>query len=119
MDRFLVTGARAPARFELTSPLAATVVHAGIRQAAGPRFGYVQALSRAPLLRLHVDPPRPGVVRQIRLVPLAEARLSPTAMRFYAESKRVSNARAKAELGWRPAYPTYREGLRAILEAER
>jgi nucleoside-diphosphate-sugar epimerase len=48
-------------------------------------------------------------------VPLADAGLSPTAQRFYAESKRVSNARAKAELGWRPAYPTYREGLRAIL----
>lgn len=50
-------------------------------------------------------------------VPLAEAGLSPQALRFYAESKRVSNARAKAELGWRPAYPTYREGLRAILSA--
>jgi len=48
-------------------------------------------------------------------VPLAEAALSPQAARFYAESKRVSNARAKAELGWRPAYPTYREGLAAIL----
>jgi nucleoside-diphosphate-sugar epimerase len=48
-------------------------------------------------------------------VPLAEANLSPAAVRFYAESKRVSNARAKAELGWRPAYPSYREGLRAIL----
>lgn len=51
-------------------------------------------------------------------IPLAEAALSPAAMRFYAESKRVSNALAKAELGWRPAYPTYREGLRAILAAE-
>jgi nucleoside-diphosphate-sugar epimerase len=50
-------------------------------------------------------------------IPLAEARLPPAALRFYAESKRVSNARAKAELGWRPAYPTYREGLRAVLEA--
>lgn len=50
-------------------------------------------------------------------VPLAEAGLSPMALRFYAESKRVSNARAKAELGWRPAYPTYREGLAAILAA--
>ncbi len=48
-------------------------------------------------------------------VPLADANLSPAAMRFYAESKRVSNARAKAELGWRPAYPTYREGLAAVL----
>ena len=50
-------------------------------------------------------------------VPLAEAGLSPAGQRFYAESKRVSNARAKAELGWRPAYPTYREGLAAILAA--
>ena len=41
------------------------------------------------------------------------------ARRFYGESKRVSNARAKAELGWRPAYPTYREGLAAILAAEK
>ena len=52
-------------------------------------------------------------------VPLAEAGLSPVALRFYAESKRVSNARAKAELDWRPAYPSYREGLAAILAAER
>ncbi len=44
--------------------------------------------------------------------------LSPAARRFYAECKRVSNARAKAELGWRPAYPTYREGLAAILAQE-
>jgi nucleoside-diphosphate-sugar epimerase len=50
-------------------------------------------------------------------IPLDQAQLSPQAMRFYAESKRVSNARAKAELGWRPAYPSYREGLRAILAA--
>jgi len=51
-------------------------------------------------------------------IPLADAGLSPLAQRFYAESKRVSNARAKAELGWRPAYPSYREGLGAILAAE-
>ena len=50
-------------------------------------------------------------------VPLAEAALSPAGRRFYAESKRVSNARAKAELGWRPMYPTYREGLAAVLAA--
>ncbi|MDP3658976.1 SDR family oxidoreductase [Phenylobacterium sp.] len=43
--------------------------------------------------------------------------MSPQARRFYAENKRVSNARAKAELGWRPLYPTYREGLRAVLAA--
>ena len=43
--------------------------------------------------------------------------LKPSARRFYAETKRVSNALAKAELGWRPRYPTYREGLAAILAA--
>jgi len=51
-------------------------------------------------------------------VSLAEAKLPEAARRFYAESKRVSNALAKAELGWRPAYPTYREGLAAVLAAE-
>lgn len=35
--------------------------------------------------------------------------------RFYLDSKRVSNARAKAELGWRPQYPSWREGLEAVL----
>ncbi|MFT4076342.1 MAG: SDR family oxidoreductase [Asticcacaulis sp.] len=34
--------------------------------------------------------------------------------RFYNDNKRVSNARAKAELGWRPRYLTYREGLADI-----
>ena len=52
------------------------------------------------------------------LEPFDTAALSPMARRFYAESKRVSNAQAKAELGWRPAHPTYREGLAAILDAE-
>lgn len=35
--------------------------------------------------------------------------------RFYLDSKRLSNARAKAELGWRPKYPTWREGLEALI----
>ncbi|MBL0948239.1 NAD-dependent epimerase/dehydratase family protein [Brevundimonas sp.] len=38
--------------------------------------------------------------------------------RFYLDSKRLSNARAKAELGWRPRYPSYREGIEAILKTE-
>ncbi|KAK0350598.1 hypothetical protein LTR94_028377, partial [Friedmanniomyces endolithicus] len=36
--------------------------------------------------------------------------------RFYLDSKRVSNALAKAELGWRPLYPSWREGLGAMLQ---
>lgn len=43
-----------------------------------------------------------------------DAALSPMARSFYADSKRVSNARIKSELGVRLAYPTYREGLRAL-----
>jgi nucleoside-diphosphate-sugar epimerase len=58
---------------------------------------------------LGLEPPPP--------IMLEDANLAPVARRFYAESKRVSNARAKAELGWRPDYPTYREGLTAILQA--
>jgi len=49
--------------------------------------------------------------------PFEPEALSPMARRFWAESKRVSNAKAKAALGWRPSYPTYREGLRAVLAA--
>lgn len=42
------------------------------------------------------------------------AALSPMARSFYEENRRVRNDRLRA-LGWAPAYPTYREGLRAIL----
>lgn len=45
---------------------------------------------------------------------LEEAALSPMALAFYAENRRVANGRAKRLLGWRPRYPTYREGLRAL-----
>ena len=43
-----------------------------------------------------------------------EADLSPMARSFYADSKRVSNARIRSELGVTLAYPTYREGLGAL-----
>ena len=51
-------------------------------------------------------------------VPLEEADMSPMARSFYAENKRVSNARIKDELGVDLKYPDYRTGLRALLEAE-
>jgi nucleoside-diphosphate-sugar epimerase len=41
--------------------------------------------------------------------------LSPAARAFYRENRRDANGKAKRLLGWRPLYPTYREGLRAIL----
>ncbi len=49
--------------------------------------------------------------------PFETAALSPFVASFYAEEKRVSNAKAKALLGFAPAYPTYREGLQALFEA--
>jgi len=41
--------------------------------------------------------------------------LSPPARAFYGENRRVANGKAKRLLGWRPSYPTYREGLTAVL----
>jgi nucleoside-diphosphate-sugar epimerase len=49
--------------------------------------------------------------------PFEGATLSPMAREFYADNKRVSIAKVKAELGFAPAYPTYREGLKALAEA--
>jgi nucleoside-diphosphate-sugar epimerase len=47
-----------------------------------------------------------------------KAELSPMARSFYAESKRVSNRLLHEELGVRLRYPTYREGLSALLAVE-
>jgi nucleoside-diphosphate-sugar epimerase len=48
---------------------------------------------------------------------LDAAGLSGAARGFYAENRRVANGKARRLLGWRPRYPTYREGLRALLES--
>jgi len=48
-------------------------------------------------------------------VPYDEAEMTPMARSFYAESKRVRNDRIKADLGVALRYPTYREGLAALL----
>jgi nucleoside-diphosphate-sugar epimerase len=50
-------------------------------------------------------------------IPFEEARktMSPFAVSFYGESKRVRNARIKSVLGVTLRYPTYREGLRALI----
>jgi nucleoside-diphosphate-sugar epimerase len=37
---------------------------------------------------------------------------------FWSESRRVANALTKEATGWRPKYPSFREGLRAILAEE-
>lgn len=45
---------------------------------------------------------------------LDEAGLSSAARAFYAENRRVANGRAKRLLGWKPRYPSFREGLAAL-----
>jgi nucleoside-diphosphate-sugar epimerase len=56
-----------------------------------------------------VDPP------EIR--PFDPDQLTPMQRSFFASCRRVLNTRAKEELNWRPKYPSWREGLRAILNA--
>ena len=51
------------------------------------------------------------------IVPYEQADMTPMARSFYAENKRVRNDRIKAVLGVKLDYPTYREGLAAILAA--
>ena len=60
---------------------------------------------------LKMDPPRH--------VPLEEADISDMARSFFSECKRVSNARLRATTTWYPDYPSYREGLSAILADEK
>jgi dTDP-4-dehydrorhamnose reductase len=52
-------------------------------------------------------------------VPFEEADLTPMARSFYGDSRRVSNALIKSELGVRLAYPNYRQGLKALADAAR
>ncbi|MDQ2090420.1 SDR family oxidoreductase [Marimonas arenosa] len=48
----------------------------------------------------------------------ATAEMTPMARSFYAESKRVRNDRITDELGVKLLYPSYRDGLRALLAEE-
>ena len=50
--------------------------------------------------------------------PFEQANMSPMALSFWANNKRVSNRRAREILGLRFAHPTYREGLAALARTE-
>lgn len=71
-------------------------------------------------------PPQDVVAFAARLQGLApppevafeDAELSPMARSFYEDVKRVSNRRMRDELGVALRHPTYREGLRALLDRE-
>ncbi len=107
----------------------------------GHVFSRIHVADLAQVLRASIGRPNPGAIYTVaddepapqadvvayacRLlgcavpgaVPLAEAGLSPLALSFYDDNKRVANRRIKDELGVRLRYPTYREGLAAILNA--
>jgi nucleoside-diphosphate-sugar epimerase len=88
---------------------------------AGPASGPVNVADDAPTPAgdpiafaaqlLGLDPPPE--------VPFDEAAkaMSPLALSFWQECRRVRNARLKRQLGVQLRYPTYREGLRALFEA--
>ncbi len=61
---------------------------------------------------LRVEPPAP--------VDYADAapKMSPMGLSFWAENRKVANAKTKAALGIAWIYPSYRDGLRAILAEE-
>ena len=61
-----------------------------------------------------------GAARRLGLplppeIDLDDPSVSDAMRRFYLDSKRLSNAKAKAELGWRPKYPSWRDGLEAMV----
>jgi nucleoside-diphosphate-sugar epimerase len=108
----------------------------------GQVFGRVHVDDIAQVLRASIARPNPGAIYNVAddepappqdviafacallgvapppEVPYEQADLSPMARSFYADNRRVCNARIKRELGVRLRYPTYRDGLRAILEQE-
>jgi nucleoside-diphosphate-sugar epimerase len=62
---------------------------------------------------LGLEPPAETPFEQARL------RMSPVALSFWEENRRVANAATKRALGIAWRCPTYREGLRRILDGER
>jgi nucleoside-diphosphate-sugar epimerase len=109
----------------------------------GQVFGRIHVDDIAQVVRASMERPRPGTIYNLadddpappqdvilhacRLLGLepppeiaweqARATLSPMTLSFFADNKRVRNDRIKTELGVRLAYPTYREGLAAIVAA--
>jgi hypothetical protein len=125
------------------SPFAALQAGAAKRvDKPGQVFSRIHVEDLARVLRASIARPRPGAVYNVcdddpappeavvayaakllaiaapPLIALEEAGLSPMALSFYEDNKRVRNALVKNELGVRLRYPDYRAGLAAILAAE-
>ena len=109
----------------------------------GQVFSRIHVDDIARVLKASIDRPRPGRIYNVcddeaappaevvefaadllglpppPLLPFDTAELSPMAQSFYRDNKRVRNRRLHDELGVSLRYPSYREGLRALMEADR
>jgi nucleoside-diphosphate-sugar epimerase len=136
MHIFRLAGIYGPGRNQLTALLDGTAKRVVKK---GQVFSRVHVEDIAGVLQASIDKPRPGRAYNVcddepcppqdvvafaaellnipapPEIPFDHAKLSPMAKSFYAESKRVLNRRIKDELGYRLLYPTYREGLAALL----
>ena len=110
---------------------------------AGQVFSRIHVEDIATVLESSIARPRPGAVYNVcddlpappqevvtfaaellgmappPLQDYATAELSPMARTFYQDNRRVRNGRIRHELGVRLAFPSYREGLTALLAGER
>ena len=110
---------------------------------AGQVFSRIHVEDIATVLEASIARPRPGAVYNVcddlpappqevvtfaaellgmappPLQDYATAELSPMARTFYQDNRRVRNGRIRHELGVRLAFPSYREGLTALLAGER
>jgi len=110
----------------------------------GHRFSRIHVDDIAAVLLASIDDPNPGAIYNVcdnepvppatvvefacellgveppPLIAFEDAAetMSPMALTFWNDNRRVDNRRIKEELGVGLTYPTYREGLRGILEAE-
>jgi len=108
----------------------------------GQAFSRIHVADIAQVLEASIDRPNPGAIYNLcddqpaasaevvayacgllgveppPEIPFDQAQLSGLSLSFYGENRRVSNARAKRELDLELLYPTYREGLRALAEAD-
>jgi len=98
----------------------ALAVVAGARRPDGQRVLHLVDDEPAPSAEVVAEAARLLDVEPPPAVPFEEARarMSPMALSFWAENRRVANAATKAALGIAWRCPTYREGLRRILAAE-
>lgn len=134
---FRLAGIYGPGRNQVQSVMAGTAKRI-VKE--GQIFSRIHVDDIAAVLEASMAKPRPGAVYNVcddepapahevvayaaallgreapPAIPFEEADLSPMARSFYMASRRVSNARMRDELGVRLQYPTYREGLKALIK---